>query len=264
MAFDWIFTYIYLMNGFSRHQVIKRLQADLPRGAPFDLQVLETFGVSPQLAARYVESGWLVRIGHGIYAFPNDNFDVTGALRFLQQRVAGLHVGGKSALATQGVRHNLSTCEPLVLWGEARFSLQPWFSERFPARYVNARLFDWPDTGLADTTLHTPPGQPRGLQVAVPERAVLEMLYEAGTRQSLEEVRNLFDGLRSPHKDLLGQLLACCTSVKTVRLFLTWARETGVIDVDALVQQFPVRAGSTKRWMSRMLDGTLLSLKTYG
>ncbi|WBI74621.1 hypothetical protein PALA34_02772 [Pseudomonas aeruginosa] len=100
--------------------------------------------------------------------------------------------------------------------------------------------------------------------MAVPERAVLEMLYEAGTRQSLEEVRNLFDGLRSPHKDLLGQLLACCTSVKTVRLFLTWARETGVIDVDALVQQFPVRAGSTKRWMSRMLDGTLLSLKTYG
>ena len=252
------------MSGFSRHQVIKHLQADLPRGAPFDLQLLETFGVSPQLAARYVESGWLVRLGHGTYAFPNDNFDVTGALRFLQHRVAGLHVGGKSALAMQGVRHNLSTRELLVLWGEARFSLPAWFSARFPARYVNARLFDWPDTDLADKTLHTPPGQPKGLQVAVPERAVLEMLYEAGTRQSLEEVRNLFDGLRSPRKDILGQLLACCTSVKTVRLFLTWARETGVVDVDALVQQYPVRAGSTKRWMSRMDDGTLLSLKPHG
>jgi len=60
------------------------------------------------------------------------------------------------------------------------------------------------------------------------------MLYDAGTRQSLEEARNPFDGLRSPRKELLGQLLACCTSVKTVRLFLTWARETGIVNVDAM------------------------------
>ncbi len=100
--------------------------------------------------------------------------------------------------------------------------------------------------------------------MAVPERAVLELLYEAGTRQSLEETRNLFDGLRSPRKDVLGRLLSCCTSVKTVRLFLTWARETGVVDVDALLEQYPARTGSNKRWMSRLDDGTLLSLNPHG
>ena len=84
------------------------MQAELPRGAPFDLATLESLGVSPQLAARYVTGGWLVRLGHGVYAFPNDDFDVSGALRFLQQRVAGLHLGGRSALSMQGVRHNLS------------------------------------------------------------------------------------------------------------------------------------------------------------
>src|SRR6218665_2849809 len=103
--------------------------------------------------------------------------------------------------------------------------LPVWFTDRFPARYVHARLFDWPDTTLADKTLLIPPGLPDGLRAAAPERVVLELLYEAGVRQSLEEVRNIFDSLRSPRKELLS----CCTSVKTVRLFLTWARETGVV-----------------------------------
>jgi hypothetical protein len=228
------------------------------------LGVLESFGVSPQLAARYVENGWLVRLGHGTYAWPNDAFEVSGALLFLQRRVTSLHVGGKSALALQGVRHNLGVRDTLVLWGEARFVLPAWFTERFPARYVNAKLFDWPDAELAERTLHTPVGQPQGLHVAVPERAALELLCEAGTRESLEEARNLFDGLRSPRKALLGQLLSCCSSVKAVRLFLTWARETGAVDVDELLRQYPVRTGSDKRWMSRLDDGTLLTLKPHG
>ena len=111
------------MEGTSRHQVIKRLQADLPRGSPFDLTTLARFGVSPQLAAHYAEQGWLVRLAHGVYAFPNDAFGVHGALLFLQKRVPGLHVGGKSALDLQGVRHNLGSRDTLVLWGDARFSL---------------------------------------------------------------------------------------------------------------------------------------------
>jgi Transcriptional regulator, AbiEi antitoxin, Type IV TA system/Transcriptional regulator, AbiEi antitoxin N-terminal domain len=248
----------------SRHQIIKRLQAELPRGAPFDLGTLEHFGVSAQLAAHYAEAGWLVRLAQGVYAFPNDDFGVHKAILFLQKRVPGLHVGGKSALSMQGVRHNLSTRDTLVLWGDTRFSPPPWFTSRFPARYVHAHLFDWPHTALADKTLTTPPGLQEGLQVSVPERAVLELLYETGVKQSLEEARNLFDGLRSPRKDLLGQLLSCCTSVKAVRLFLTWARETNVVDVDVLMTQHKVRTGSNKRWMSRLDDGTLLSLKPHG
>jgi len=252
------------MDGNSRHQIIKRLQAELPRGSPFDLATLDQFGVSPQLAAKYAEGGWLVRLAQGVYAFPNDDFGVHKAILFLQKRVPGLHVGGKSALAMQGVRHNLSSRETLVLWGDARFALPTWFTTRFPARYVHASLFDWPDASLAEKTLTTPPGLPEGLRVCVPERAVLELLYEAGVKQGLEEARNLFDGLRSPRKELLGQLLSCCTSVKAVRLFLTWARETNVVDVDALLMQHTVRTGSTKRWMSRLDDGTLLSLKPHG
>ena len=152
--------------------------------------------MSPQLAAHYADGGWLVRLAHGVYAFPNDEFGVYGALKFLQQRVPGLHVGGKSALALQVCG---TTWQPGGAGAVGRRSLRVAgsFTSRFPARYVHARLFDWPDTALAGKTLTTPPAY-RGSAGGSPERAVLELLYEAGVKQSLEEARNLFDGLRSP------------------------------------------------------------------
>ncbi len=247
----------------SRTNLIKRVETELPRGAPFDLSVLAALGVSPQLAAKYVKGGWLLRLAQGVYAFPNDEFSAYGALQFLQRRVPGLHIGGKSAMALHGVKHNLGR-ETLVLWGDAPFVMPTWFTERFPARYVHPALFDWPDELLPGKTVGTPPGLPEGLRVSVAERAVLELCYEAGTKQSIEEARNLFDGLRSPRRDLLGQLLSCCTNVKTVRLFLTWARETRVTDVDELLIRYQLRTGSGKRWMSRLSDGTMLSLNPHG
>lgn len=247
-----------------RQNLIKRVQTQLPRGAPFDLPVLRRLGVSPQLAAQYVKGGWLVRLAQGVYAFPNDELDLHATLRFLQTRVSGLHVAGKSALELQGVRHNLGARATWLLWGDSRFTLPGWFTSRFPARYVNAKLFDWPDDLLPDKTLATPPGMTQGVLVSVPERALLELLYEVGTHQGLEEARHLFESLRSPRKELLALLLQCCTSVKTVRLCLTWARETGLLDVDALCSQYALPVGSDQRWMTRLKDGTLLSLRPHG
>ncbi|WP_338440517.1 type IV toxin-antitoxin system AbiEi family antitoxin domain-containing protein [uncultured Aquabacterium sp.] len=252
------------MAGNQRHSLLKRLQSDMPRGAPFGLAELERLGISPTLAAHYVESGWLLRLAQGVYAFPGDDVNVHGSIKLLQSRVTGLHVGGKTALALQGVRHNLSTREQWVLWGDVRFAVPDWFTSRFPARYASARLFEWADEGLPKKSLITPPGLPLGLLVSAPERALLEMLYDVGTRQSLEEARNLFDGVRNLRKDMLGHLLACCTSVKTVRLFLAWSRETGLVDVEEFLQRYTLPVGSDKRWMSRMKDGSLLTLKPHG
>jgi Transcriptional regulator, AbiEi antitoxin, Type IV TA system/Transcriptional regulator, AbiEi antitoxin N-terminal domain len=252
------------MMGTRRHSLIKQLQSSLPRGVPFDMAALTCLGISGALAAHYAENDWLVRLAQGVYAFPGDELTAHGAIKLLQTRVNGLHVAGKSALALHGVRHNLATREQLVLWGDERFVVPAWFMTRFPARYVSARLFNWPDEFLAAKSLTTPPGVTSGLRVSAPERAVLELLYDVGTRESLEQARNLFDGLRNLRRDMLGDLLGCCTSVKTVRLFLTWARETKVVDVHTLQQQYTLPVGSEKRWMTRLKDGTLLTLKTNG
>jgi hypothetical protein len=252
------------MDKNPRHALIKKLQTTLPRGTPFDLGVLESIGVSAQLAAHYAESGWLDRLGQGVYAFAGDTVTAHGAVKLLQTRVAGLHVGGKSALALQGVRHNLARQETLVLWGDTRFALPAWFSSRFPSRYVAAKLFGTLQKRRLNKSLTTPPGVSDGLRVSAPERAVLELLYDVGTHQGLEEARNLFDGVRNLRKEVLGELLQSCTSVKAVRLFLTWARETRVVDIEALRKDYALPVGSEKRWISRMKDGSLLSLKAYG
>lgn len=252
------------MDRTPRHSLIKRLQTSLPRGMPFDLAALERIGVSAQLAALYVESGWLNRLGQGIYAFAGDTLTAHGAVKLLQTRVTGLHVGGKSALALQGVRHNLARQEKLVLWGDTRFVLPTWFTSRFPSRYVSAQLFGNMDAKQVAKSMTTPPGASDGLHVSVPERAVLELLYDVGTHQGLEEARNIFDGVRNLRKDVLGELLQSCNSIKTVRLFLTWARETSLVDVEALRRDYVLPVGSEKRWISRMKDGQVLSLQPYG
>lgn len=254
----------FTMNVSARHSIIKRLQTELPRAQPFDAQTLAALGASPQLAARYVHSGWLDRLARGVYAFPGDDLSRDGCVQFLQERVGGLHVGGKSALALQGIRHNLGVPGSLVLWGDQRFALPDWVTARHPARYVSAALFKWPRDLPSAKTLTTPPGSARPLSVSVPERAVLELLYDVGTHESLEEAHNLFGGLRNLRKDLMARLLTRCTSVKAVRLFLTWARETQLVDVDEMRKQFKLPVGSDLRWMSRLKDGTLLTLKPYG
>lgn len=220
--------------------------------------MLDTQGVSAFLAAKHARSGWLKRLAQGVYAFAGDTLNRDQCLLFLQGHIHGLHVAGKTALAWQGVRHNLSFREHLMLWGDdKRAKLPQWFVDQFPASYRSTTLFSLktPVVGIV-----TPPGILEGVRVSVPERAVLEMLYEVGKSQDMEEARNLFESLRGLRLEVMGELLSQCTSVKTVRLFLLWARETEMLDVGALRKKYTLPVGSSSRWMGRMADGTLLSL----
>jgi len=223
-----------------------------------DLAMLEAQGVSAFLAAKHARSGWLQRLEQGVYAFAGDTLNRDQCLLFLQGRISGLHVAGKTALAWQGVRHNLSRREHLMLWGDdKRAKLPLWFIENFPANYRSTTLFSSQATSAG---IGTPPGLSDGVQVSVPERAVLEMVYEVGKSQDLEEARNLFENLRGLRFEVMGELLSQCTSVKTVRLFLLWAKETEVLNVRTLREKYSLPVGSSSRWMGRMDDGTLLSL----
>lgn len=223
-----------------------------------DLAMLAAQGVSAFLAAKHARSGWLRRLAQGVYAFAGDTLSRDQCLLFLQGQMIGLHVAGKTALAWQGVRHNLSLREHLVLWGDdKRAKLPKWFVDQFPASYRSTTLFSSKATASG---IGTPPGLLDGVRVSVPERAVLELLYEVGKSQDLEEARNLFESARGLRFEVMGELLSQCTSVKTVRLFLLWARETEVLNVRALREKYSLPVGSSSRWMGRMADGTILSL----
>lgn len=242
----------------TRTNLLQSLQTGLPRGAPFDIETLRALGVSSALASHYMKAGWLVRLGRGVFMFPNDDSQRDACLKFLTTRTPGLHVAGKTALAWRGVRHNLPPREQLCLWGDATGKLPEWFTSRFPARYTARRLFGRRlPSGFGLQALPETPGGPL---VSVPERALLEMLSEVGVSQGIEEARHIMEGVRSGRPEVLTPLLKNCLRVKAVRLCVQWAEEMN-LGWAAAARQAAKRTSGRGRWTARLKDGTTLILK---
>jgi hypothetical protein len=209
------------------------------------------------LAHHYLKSGWLVRLGRGVFMFPNDTLRRDDCLNFLSNRVAGFHVGGKTALAWRGVRHNLPAREPLSLWGEGKTRLPDWFQNLFPSRYTARNPFSQLPKNFA---LQPLPETPDGVLVSTPERALLELLSEVGVHQGVEETRNIMEGARSLRSEELATLLKHCRRVKVVRLCVHWAGELDLPWAAAVSEAAGSRLGKS-RWTARLKDGTTLVLK---
>jgi hypothetical protein len=95
--------------------------------------LLQDRGLSAKQVGRLAESGWLRRLGRGVYLLPGDELNRDASLAWLVTQVPGLHVAGKTALGWRGVRHNLAFKERLVLWGDVPTMLPTWFTDTFPA-----------------------------------------------------------------------------------------------------------------------------------
>jgi hypothetical protein len=92
----------------TEHISIRELMTQLEWDRPYSTQDLEAMGMPATNAARSAESGWLKRLGRGVYKVPNGTLDRDKVLAFLTSKLPGIHVGGKTALAWRGVRHNLA------------------------------------------------------------------------------------------------------------------------------------------------------------
>ena len=152
------------------------------------------------------------------------NSGVYGALKFPTARARPARRRQRAPWPLQGVRHNLGSREALVLWGDGRFPVLPaWFTSRFPARFTSTPACSTGRTRRWPTRPTTPPGLPEDLRVWLPPSVPFWSCCtpEAGVKQSLEEACKYLRWTAFPARDLLGQLLSCCASVKAVRLFLT-------------------------------------------
>lgn len=241
-----------------RHFSIKTLQGAIPRGAPFSIRELRSLGVSSALAYHYLKSGWLAKLGRGVFMFPNDTLRQDDTLKFLSKSITGFHVGGKTALAWRGFIHNIPAREHLSLWGDKRAVLPAWFTERFPSRYAASNLFSKElSKGFG---IHPLPETPSGIGVSEPERALLELLSEVWVHQGIEETRNIMEGARSLRTDVLAELLKQCNRVKVRLLCLRWAEELNLSwAVEVRKALGPLRGQS--RWTARLKDGTILNIK---
>jgi hypothetical protein len=242
----------------SKNISIKELLSKLDWDTPYSSSDLQALGLPSTAAARLAQSGWLKRLGRGVYQVPNGKLDMNKALAYLSLEVPQLHVGGKTALAWRGTRHNLAHQERLNLWGLKAGRLPAWFTDLFNVTYQSTRIFDKalpPGFGLAPL----PAGNPK-VMVSVPERALLELFSDTGKLQSLEEMLNIAESVRHLRPDVLETLLAHTTRVKVVRLAKTLAESLELPWLE-VAKKHNERLGSSSRWIAVTRDKKILHLK---
>jgi hypothetical protein len=234
---------------------IKKLQVDFPRGAPIGSACLRSSGISNDLSAQYVRSGWIERLGRGVFMHAGDQLQLDPTLVFLESKIEGLHIAAKSALARHGYRQNLSASESIVLWGAPKGRLPDWFVERFTGRYNRTQLFSSsPMAGLCRL-----PESQNGPLVSEPELALLEMLSEVGLSQELNEARAILESMRHIRVKRLLQWIQCCKMVKAVRLCAYWSRELELPWAERVIDGIP-DAMLRHRWTGTLGPGGTLNL----
>ncbi|MGC1304044.1 MAG: type IV toxin-antitoxin system AbiEi family antitoxin domain-containing protein [Caulobacteraceae bacterium] len=221
------------------------LQTLLPAGLLVDAEWLSARGYYSSLVAKYVKRGWLDQPTRGAYrragAAPvrdgvgRDGEDWPTVVLSLQRlRPPLLVVGGRTALELSGYGHYLAPTGPqeLHLYGAAPPPV--WARRLLGPRLVfhRARLFAQdpvldlsPDPKhLAEHVRHPDQEGVIGLlQMATPERALLELLDEVPQAASFHEADKLVEGLTTLSPRRLTDLLAACRSVKVKRLALWFA-----------------------------------------
>ena len=242
----------------TNHSKLNALYTRFSAGSPVTSAQLAKLGISADLAVHYARSNWLKRLARGVYTRLGETLSQHPSLLVLERQIAGLHVGGKTALEWYGVRQYVSQKPMLHLYGWVAARLPDWFVRHFPAEYHRKRLFHetprkMPGVGRFENRAAAP-------LVSTPERALLELLDEVGVRQPLQEAREIAEGTYNLRAEVLMDLLKRCTSVKTVRLCLTLGRElslpwAGKLDAKALPK------GGARAWISKSKDGGLLVLK---
>lgn len=240
------------------HSKLNTVYTRLPAGSPMTSAQLAKMGVSADLAVHYARSGWLKRLARGIYTRPGETLSQHPSLLVLEHQVAGLHVGGKSALEWYGVRQYVSQKPVLHLYGWVAARLPDWFVQHFPAEYHRKQLFH--ETSKKTLSVGRFENRDAAPLVSAPERALLELLDEVGVRQPLQEAKEIAEGTYNLRAEVLTDLLKHCTSVKTVRLCLALGRELSLpwfskLDAKALPK------GGARPWISKSKDGGLLVLK---
>lgn len=244
--------------GASPSVLFRQALASLPRGTPLSTQLLQDRGLTAKQVGRLAESGWLRRLGRGVYLLPGDELNRDATLAWLASQVPGLHVAGKTALGWRGVRHNLAFKERIVLWGDASATLPAWLTTAFSATYQATHLFD--DALAPDLGLSPLPGGRSDVLVSVPERAMLELLSDVGRSQGIEEARHLVESVRLLRMDVLDTLMAHLKRIKVARLAHTFADDLG-LPWAALARRHSERIGGGRRWVSATRTGERLNLK---
>jgi hypothetical protein len=240
--------------------LLKKVLTTLPKGMPITAEHLAEWGVSPQLAHRYIQNGWLTSLGYGYYLRSGDDVELGGAVAAMQTQGVPAHVGGKTALQWQGTSHYLNLGKPrLELHGTKKARIPNWLTAYASWTTQAANLFDEPSC-LAErlfvSRLESSPHKP---YVSEPERAILEVLEGIPRKHALKETSELMEGMYTLRPAAMQLLLEACKKVKVTRLFFHLAEKLALPVLSDLKPE-SIPFGSDNYYML-MLDNNAISLK---
>ncbi|TIE23476.1 hypothetical protein DIZ73_17870 [Legionella pneumophila] len=189
---------------------------------------LSSHGITPQLARKYCQSQWLVKLGVGVYYRAGRKPRWQNAVYCLQnQSRYMIHLAGLTSLAQQGKSHYLQFA-PDSIWinVQAKTILPKWF-KNFPELVISDELI--PNWEIIKTSklnaqdendLTTIEVDGIKLKASNQELAAFEVLEAVPSTLSFEHAAELFQGLvkLSPRK--VEHILKRSGSIQTNRLFL--------------------------------------------
>lgn len=183
--------------------------------------------ISPQLARKYCESKWLIKLGVGAYYRAGKQPKWQHAIHCLQyKKNENIHVAGLTSLSLQGKAHYLPFGEETI-WLNVRTNsvLPKWFID-FPDIDFSEHISSWNIIKTSklesvredDLTVLRVDGIE--LKASTAELAAYELLEEVPKQISFEHAAQIFQGLVNLSPRKIQSLLERSNAVKTNRLFL--------------------------------------------
>jgi hypothetical protein len=215
-------------NHLQKSENLIRALNEVPRGTPISTAQCERqWNVSRQSVHWYTKTGWLSSLGHGYYIRQGETPTVTGTVATLEASGFKIHIAGKSALSLKGFSHYLSLGNgKLYLYGRDVRQLPQWLSNFFPVEVTTKKLFKERDeTSGRLFVRRLDPNEETSPHVSDPERAILEMLDNVPATQTIEEAKEIMEGMHSLNPGKLEILLEHCVRIKVKRLFWLLCKE---------------------------------------
>ena len=200
---------------------LQNLLEEWPQGTVAINSWLQSMGISNQLKQRYLHSGWIRSLGHGVSKRRHDKVGWEGALFALQnQNTLPIHLGGKSSLEIQGSSHFIKIRQSKIeLFGPLGIKMPAWFSSNdwgVTTSYYTTNFLG--DIGISEFSFGN-----FSIKISEMERAILEMIYLLNKEHTFEEIVYIFENLAFLRPNLLQEMLECCKSMKVKGIFIALA-----------------------------------------
>lgn len=206
----------------------------VPEGALVTRRWLQSQDLNKHAIDNLVKSQQLESVKNGVYKRNGSLIEWGDVVYFLQQGLnTDLVIGGLSALELQKLAHYLPVSSKRLVKLYGTSNLPSWVNQQtkdaqFEKQGSSELLGSLPDMNLSAaydsfTKTMTWKNTKEGLKIAIPERAILEVLNDVPSQISFEHAFELLQGMNTMSPKSLQKLLEICNNIKVRRLFFWFA-----------------------------------------